>query len=94
MEENIIDDNVILESNTENTTPKTRKTKYQNTSKSMFNQKECEVIAYDGRLKVLDVRFGKYGIRIKDVENFTGNTAIVKYKGEIGSPNFEYQLLR
>lgn len=86
-----MEENVLME---EVTTPKYKRGKNQNSSKSMFNQKKCEVISYDSKLNVLDLKFDKYGIRIKNVENFTGNDAIVQYKGEIGTSNFEYQLLR
>ena len=61
-------------------------------NKSQFKEKECEVIKYNKITKTLDVKFDKYGIRIKDVEDFNGDIAIVKYKGEIGQPNFEYKL--
>ena len=36
--------------------------------------------------------FDKYGIRIKNVEAFCGTYITVKYKGEIGKPNFKVLL--
>lgn len=57
-----------------------------------FKTKECKVISYDNRTKNLDVDFDGYGIRIRNVENFEGSTAIVKYKGTIGKSNFEYKM--
>ena len=60
--------------------------------KDDYKYKECKVINYDNCAKTLDVIFDQFGIRIFNVENFNGCTAIVKYKGEIGKPNFEYKL--
>lgn len=73
----------------EESIPKKSKNNFKN---SGFKTKECEVIFYNERLHALDVRFDGYGIRIKDIKDFTGSTAIVKYKGKIGHPNFEYKL--
>lgn len=71
----------------------TRINKVKNNYKNNeFKSKMCDVIAYDEDKHTLDVRFERYGIRIKNIENFNGNTAEVKYKGEIGKPNFEYRL--
>ena len=50
------------------------------------------MIAYNKRTHTLDVKFEGYGIRIKDVKDFSGDTVVIKYKGEIGKPNFEYKL--
>ena len=41
---------------------------------------------------MLDVNFEGHGIRIKNVDNFVGDTVIIKYKSEIGKPDFEYKL--
>lgn len=57
-----------------------------------FKEKECRVIAYSKKNNILDVDFGGYGIRLNDVKDFEGNVAVVKYKGEIGKPNFDYKL--
>ncbi len=53
-----------------------------------FKNKECSVIQYNENLKILDVNFDGYGIRIKDVPNVGGSTVTIKYRGEIGKPNF------
>lgn len=63
-----------------------------NLQKNDFKDKECKVIKYDKFEKTLDVLFGCYGIRIFNVKNFSNDIAVVKYKGEIGKPNFEYRL--
>lgn len=57
-----------------------------------FKEKECKVLFYNKRTKTLDVLFDNYGIRLKDVKCFTGDTVTVKYYGEIGQPNFKYKL--
>lgn len=68
--------------------PKARSKKYRDD----FHKKECKVIRYNKAKKTLDVYFDTYGIRLKDVENFPGDSVIVKYKGEIGKPNFKVGL--
>jgi len=69
----------------------TPKTLSQN-SKPMFKEKECRVLSYNKNLGVLDIVFDGYGIRLTNVKNFSGNTAMVKYRGEIGKPNFECKI--
>ena len=54
-----------------------------------YREKVCKVIRYNKAKKILDIYFDSYGIRLKDVENFSGDSVIVKYKGEIGKPNFK-----
>ena len=65
--------------------------KPKNNLKNGFKEKRCNVIDYDRKAKTLDVKFNGYGIRIKDVEEFDGDFAIIKFKGEIGKPNFQYK---
>lgn len=92
MEENMIlnesmdttNDTEIIQEELPNIHP--RKTKNQ------FKEKECKVIRYNKLTKTLDVSFEGYGIRVKNVKEFSGNTVSVKYKGEIGKPNFEYKI--
>ena len=57
-----------------------------------YKEKECKVIGYNKVTNSLDISFDGYGIRIKDVKDFIGDTVTVKYKGEIGKPNFVYKL--
>jgi len=64
----------------------------KNKSKEDFKSKECKVISYNKHTNTLDVNFDGFGIRLNDVKNFVGNTAIIKYKGEIGKPDFKYKL--
>lgn len=66
----------------------------RNKSKSnSYKAKKCKVISYNRLQKTLDVVFDGYGIRIKGVTNCGDDCYItVKYKGEIGKPNFVYTL--
>lgn len=70
--------------------PKKPKNNFKNNE---FKTKKCDVIAYNKHMKTLDVKFDKYGIRIKNVADFNGNATVeIKYKGEIGKLNFKYKL--
>jgi hypothetical protein len=70
----------------------TKKKLKSNLRKDEFKTKECPVISYNKHSNTLDIMFDKYGIRIKNVKDFIGNIVNVKYKGEIGKPNFEIAL--
>lgn len=83
-----------METNTEkndilSSLDKTTKTRSRK-SKEDFKEKECKVIRYDNYTKSLDINFDGYGIRIRNVDSSYNNNSIVKvkYKGEIGKPNF------
>lgn len=64
----------------------------KNKNKNNFKEKSCKVISYNPRNNTLDVNFDGYGIRVKNVKDFAGSVATLKYKGEIGRSNFEYKL--
>lgn len=67
--------------------------KYLKTKKNTgFKTKECSVIGYNNITNTLDVNFDGYGVRISNVENFDGSIVAIKYKGEIGKPNFYCEL--
>jgi len=70
----------------------TKKKLKSNLRKDEFKTKECPVISYNKHSNTLDIMFDKYGIRIKNVKDFSGHIVNVKYKGEIGKPNFEIAL--
>lgn len=53
-----------------------------------YKEKLCNVISCNSKEKYVDVMFDGYGIRIKNVNSFSGELAKVKYKGEIGKPDF------
>ncbi|EOS34978.1 hypothetical protein C804_01104 [Lachnospiraceae bacterium A4] len=69
----------------------TKKAKRQS-PKNDFKEKECPVISYNKHSKTLDVMFDNYGIRIINIESFVGNTVNIRYKGEIGKPDFEFKI--
>jgi len=69
----------------------TKKVKRQS-PKNDFKEKECPIISYNKHFKTLDVMFDNYGIRLKNIESFAGNTVNIKYKGEIGKPDFEFKI--
>lgn len=72
--------------------PKIQPRKKNKYDRNEYKEKDCDVIGYNKYNQTLDVNFDGYGIRIKNVENFDGDKATVKYKGEIGKPDFEYKL--
>lgn len=53
---------------------------------------KCKVLNYDRNTQKLDVDFSGYGIRINDVSKDVGEYVTIRYRGEIGSPNFQYRL--
>jgi hypothetical protein len=96
-EKMILDESIIVEEVKEETHEEViqeelPKIQLRKKNKNEYKTKECKVIAYNNRNCTLDVKFDNYGVRIKDVKDFSGNIVIVKYKGEIGKPNFEYKL--
>lgn len=94
-EKMILDESVIMEDTKEETREEViqeKLPKIQPRKKYEFKEKECKVIAYNKCNNTLDVNFDGYGVRIKDVKNFEGDTVLIKYKGEIGKPNFEIKL--
>ena len=98
MEENmILDESVIVEEMKEEI-PKEEiqeelpKIQPRKKNRIEYKEKECKVINYNKITNSLDISFDGYGIRFNNVKDFVGDTVIVKYKGEIGKPNFEYKL--
>lgn len=57
-----------------------------------FKEKLCPVLNYNKRLKILDIVFDGYGIRLKDVDDFCGETVMIKYKGTLGKQNFQIKI--
>lgn len=87
------DKEIVLKSNENNSEePESLSSKKSKNLYKSFKDKECHVIKYNKCNKTLDVLFDRYGIRLFNVENFSGDTVIIKYKGEIGKPDFEYKL--
>lgn len=56
--------------------------------KNIFKEKICDVISYNKKERTLDVVFDNFGVRLKNIDNFKGDKALIKYKGEIGKSNF------
>lgn len=61
-------------------------------NKGSYKTVECRVLSYDGKTMALDIDFNGYGIRIKNVKDFYGDSVTIKYRGEIGKPNFDFKL--
>lgn len=57
-----------------------------------YKTEKCKVLSYDEFTKELDVDFKGYGIRIKNVDKVNSDFISIKYRGEIGTPNFIYKL--
>ena len=86
------DKNIFTESSeTSENEDITKKSKRQSL-KNEFKEKECRVISYNKHSKTLDIMFDNYGIRLKNIETFTENTINIKYKGDLGRPDFEIKL--
>ena len=98
MEENkILDESITMEEIKEETPKKETKEKLpkiqpRKKNRIEYKEKECKVINYNKITNSLDISFDGYGIRFNDIKDFIGDTVIVKYKGEIGKPNFDYKL--
>lgn len=69
-----------------NLKPKSVRSKKQ---QAKYMEKECKVIQYNKYKQTLDILFGTYGIRLHDIDFSESETFTVKYKGEIGSPDFQ-----
>ena len=97
MEENkILDESITMEEIKEEIPKKETKEKLPKIqprkAKNNYKEKECKVIGYNKITKILDISFNGYGIRLNNINNFKGDTVIVKYEGEIGKPNFSCRL--
>lgn len=53
-----------------------------------YKIKVCRVIEYNPITHKLDIDFNGYGIRLYNVQDFSGNKAKVRYRGEIGKTDF------
>lgn len=96
MEENmILDESVIVEDVNEKAHDEVvqeKLPKIQPRKKNEYKEKKCKVIGRNRTTNTLNVNFDGYGIVIKDVEDLNCDTVTIRYKGEIGKPNFEYKL--
>ena len=82
----------FVEEKIDNKTVDTFPKKQKNNKFDGFKTKECKVISYNEKTLELIFTFKGVNIRFTGIKNFSGNTVSVKYKGEIGKPNFEIKL--
>lgn len=57
-----------------------------------FKTEKCKVLSYNKNTKELDVNFSGCGIRLHNVSKQIGDYVNIRYRGEIGKPNFECKL--
>ena len=57
-----------------------------------YKTEKCKVLSYNEKTKELDLDFKGYGIRINNVDEIKSDFVSVKYRGEIGKPNFSCRL--
>lgn len=57
-----------------------------------FKTEKCKVLSYNKKTKELDVDFLGYGIRLFNIDKDISGIVTIKYRGEIGTSNFEYRL--
>lgn len=68
------------------------KAETKKTISQKYKTEKCKVLAYDKFTKELDIDFKGYGIRINNVGKLDSDFVSIKYRGEIGTPNFTYKL--
>ena len=79
------------------TEKQTKVTKTDNTESKKpvskrYKTEKCKVLSFNKSTNDLDVNFKGYGIRIKNVKSVNSDYVFVKYLGDIGKPNFSYEL--
>ena len=57
-----------------------------------YKTEKCKVLSYNKKTKELDIDFKGYGIRFNNVDDVNSDFVSVKYRGEIGKPNFSCKL--
>lgn len=57
-----------------------------------FKTENCRVLSYNVTTKELDIDFCGFGIRLHGVNKEIGDTVDIKYRGKIGTSNFECKL--
>lgn len=88
-EKEIITNDVVQEKDKNKVETKSNTSKR---SKPSVNTKECDVLVYDKRSKTAIVSFDGYGFELKDVAENPGKKVLVKYNGELHSPNFKIEI--
>ena len=81
-----VNENIVVTENVEEieTTTKIATEKYKT--------EKCKVLSYNKKTKELDIDFKGYGIRFNNVDEVNSDSVSVKYRGEIGKPNFSCRL--
>lgn len=68
------------------------KPKAQVKKKSTYKERECRVLRFN-KDKTIDIMFDKYGVKLRTtMDNYDAKTITVKYKGTIGTKDFEIKL--
>lgn len=62
------------------------------TSVIKYKTEKCKVLSYNEKTKELDIEFQGYGIRLNDIDSINEDSVLIKYRGEIGEPDFSYKL--
>lgn len=57
-----------------------------------FKTENCKVLSYNVTTKELDIDFCGFGIRLYEINKDIGETVDIKYRGKIGTSNFECKL--
>lgn len=82
------DENIVVEENViESADVDNNITEFKDTT-NKYKTELCRILAYNSITKELDVDFKNYGVRIQNVSNVKDDYVTVKYKGDIGKPNF------
>lgn len=61
-------------------------------SVNKYKTEKCKVLSYNEKTKELDIEFKGYGIRLNDIDSINEDSVLIKYRGEIGEPDFSYKL--
>lgn len=69
------------------------KPKAQVKKKNTYKEKECQVLRFNKKDKTIDIMFDKYGVKLQtSMDGYNNETITVKYKGKIGTKDFEIKL--
>lgn len=82
----------VLNESADAVTEPNDKPKAQIKKKSIYKEKECRVLRFN-KDKTIDIVFDKYGVKLRTaMDNYDAKTITVKYKGKIGTKDFEIKL--
>lgn len=93
MEDTNIASATTLNESADNVAESNDKPKAQVKKKSTYKEKECQVLRFNKKDKTIDIMFDKYGVKLRtNMNNYDAKTITVKYKGTIGTKDFEIKL--